>query len=562
MVSDDGEWVIIFNGEIYNFKDLRRELEGEGVKFTGHSDTEVALCAIARCGPEVIRRFNGIFAIAVWNLPRRELFLARDRFGVKPLYYYRLPDGIVFGSEIKAILKSGRVQSAIDPAALHEFMYFGSALGPNTLFRHIQKLEPGHWLRCRSGEVQEECYWSAEQVQPLNDDFDTAVLRVRELLEGAVRRQLVSDVPVGVFLSGGVDSSCIAAFATHHYPGKLQTFAAGFDFDRGINELPKARRVAAQLGTEHHEIHVTSESLPDVLEKLVIHHDEPFSDAANIPLYLMCQQLGGKIKVVLQGDGGDEIFGGYRRYEMLGRFKFWSRVGKLVPRRWLVGESGRRLRRMLVAFAEDDDAIRMALLLTVETQDAPPIRILSRRWIEQLEESDPFTRYREMNHRFAHLDRVQRMLYTDVNIILPDIFLEKVDKATMAHGIESRVPLLDNELTDYVMGLPSKFKVRRGQKKWLLRQALRGIVADDILDGPKTGFEVPFGYWLREPLKEFSLQILLDAETKQWNLFNNDVLGKLLREHQSGRRNHGFLLWKALNLALWYKTYFADDVSL
>jgi asparagine synthase (glutamine-hydrolysing) len=371
----------------------------------------------------------------------------------------------------------------------------------------------------------------------------------------------VSDVPVGAFLSGGIDSSAVVAFATRHYAGKLKTFSAGFDFDKGINELPKARRVAKHFGTEHHEIHVKGASLPEVIEQLVMQHDEPFSDAANIPLFLMCKELKGQARVILQGDGGDEVFGGYRRYKMLHYFRVWSilahlhRVIPLLPRNL---PFARRLRRILDAFGVDDEGMRMALLLTVEAPTQPPSRVLNAEVRQAIGKLDPFARYREMYQNFIDLDRVQRMLYTDIAILLPDVFMEKVDKSTMAHGIESRVPMLDHELTDYVLGLPSRIKIRGGRMKFLLRRALCGVLPDEVLNGPKTGFGVPYGYWLRGPLHAYACDVLIGESEKKSYLFERKTLEKLLREHRLCRADHSFLLWKCMNLALWHRFFISQ----
>jgi asparagine synthase (glutamine-hydrolysing) len=561
MTSDDGRLVIVFNGEIYNFPDLRLELQRGGVRFRGHSDTEVALYAYQRWGRSAVRKFNGIFALAIWDLQHEELFLARDRFGVKPLYYHRLTNGIIFGSEVKSILASEQVVPALNPAGLNEFLYYGASLGRKTLYLNIYKVLPGHWLTCRAGSLSEESYWRLQDVEPVNDDMDTAIKTVRNRLETAVRRQLVSDVPIGVFLSGGIDSSAVVAFATRHYEGRLKTFSAGFDFDREVNELPKARRVANHFGTEHHEIRVKGASLPDVIEQLVLQHDEPFSDAANIPLLLMCRELNGQPKVILQGDGGDEIFGGYRRYKMLHYFTIWSilahlhRVIPLLPRNL---PFARRLRRVLDIFGVDDEGLRMALLLTVETRNAAPTRVLNADLRQEVENIDPFVRYREMYANFSRLDRVQRMLYTDIAILLPDVFMEKVDKSAMAYGIESRVPMLDHDLTDYVLGLPSRIKMRGGRMKYVLRQALRGVLPDEVLDGPKTGFGVPYGYWLRGPLHGYASEVLLAESPTRNSLFERRTLERLLQEHKLGAADHSFLLWKCMNLALWHKFFISQ----
>lgn len=559
MTTPDGRYVIVFNGEVYNFTELRAELERNGAIFRGHSDTEVVLAAYSKWGATVFPRLNGIFALAIWDNSEKELILARDRFGVKPLYIYKLPNGIIFGSEIKAILASGRIYSSVSPQALHEFAYFGASLGTNTMFEGITRLEPGHWIRIKNGIIAEDVFWQTENILSITDNLETATTRTIELLEAAVKRQLISDVPVGVFLSGGIDSSAVTAFAARHYAGKLNTYSVGFDFKRDVDELPKARRVARHYGTEHHELFIEGGNLPPVIEDLVKHHDEPFSDAANIPLYLLCRELNGNPKVVLQGDGGDEIFAGYRRYNLLSNFKLWKALASI---RCVIPSFGsdklRRLRRILDAFAQYEPGLRMAMLLTMDTPRKSFTDLLSKEWKVRLHETDAFKRYREMVRRFKDFDAVQQMLYTDVNIILPDIFLEKVDKSTMAFSIESRVPFLDNDLTEYVMGLPSKIKVRGGDKKFLLKRALRKIVPDDILDGPKTGFGVPFSHWLKEPLAEYSRGVFAESFSASAPLFDKTVLTRFLADHQKGDSvQNGFILWKALNLALWQKFYLA-----
>jgi len=562
MQSDDASVTLVFNGEIYNYLELRRILEDEGMFFFGHSDTEVVLKSYLNWGCDAFRKFNGMFALAIWDARSEQLHLARDRFGIKPLYYYILPKGIVFGSETKALLAAKQLTPKLNYAGLHEYLYYGNALGSNTLFSGVTKLLPGHHLSIsRRGAALLEPFWQAEMVKQVDDDLDRATDTVRVLLERAVERQLVSDVPVGVFLSGGIDSSCITAFAGKHYHGKLQTFSVGFDFERGVNELAKAKQVATRFGTEHHELHISGYNLPAVIERLVSAHDEPFGDAADIPLYLLCEQLAGSPKVILQGDGGDEIFAGYRRYALLSASQFWMRLGQVGAK--LVSIAPRapirqRLVRIFDAVKNTDPAMRMALLLTQESLDNPPTRILCHDLRQTVEQYDPFLRYAEFNRRFCNLDVVQRMLYTDTGIVLPDTFLEKVDKATMAHGIEVRVPLLDNELADYAMGLPSALKIRYGQKKWILRRALRGILPDAILDAPKTGFGVPFGYWLQTSLAGFMQTILLDPVTLDSELFDPVVLTTCVNEHISGVRDHGSLLWKALNLALWRTSYAID----
>jgi len=558
MLSRDGRYTICYNGEIYNYRELRERLVGLGAIFKGASDTEVALEAYARWGVDALAMFNGMFALAIWDAADRRLLLARDRFGIKPLYFSRIKGGIVFGSEIKAILASGRVEAAVNTASLAQYMYFGNCTGPDTMFAGVEQLEPGTYLNTdRQGERQAR-FWRIESVRQHQPDWKIACSCVRQRLETAVRSHLISDVPVGVFLSGGIDSSAITAFATRHYSGKLHTYSVGFDFDRGVNELPKARRVAERFGTEHHELHVRGGDLANVIERLVVHHDQPFADAANIPLFLLCEQLSGSVKVVLQGDGGDEMFAGYRRHNAMSFERMWRLVAhcavpldSMRPR----NATTDRFMQFMRLFMHPDRAMRIALLFTRETLREPPARVLSPELREEVLSQDPFSRYRQLHGRLQALSPLQQVLYMDTMGPMIDTFMEKVDRATMAHGIEVRLPLLDDELSEYVLGLPADMKVKRGQKKRVLRAALRGMLPDDVLDGPKTGFEVPFAHWMGTSLAEYCRDVVVARGADQLGLFDRVEVERCIDDHVSGRRNYGLILYKMLNLVLWWEHY-------
>jgi asparagine synthase (glutamine-hydrolysing) len=355
-----------------------------------------------------------------------------------------------------------------------------------------------------------------------------------------------------------VDSSSVAASAALASGRRLASFAVGFDYDRGINELPKARRVAQLLGLEHHELQVSGAGLEEVIVALVKAHDEPFADAANIPLYLLAKALGGAVKVVLQGDGGDEMFAGYRRYAVLSKaamWQFWPHAFEHVLRA-IPGSMSARLARLGAAAGAADPALRMALLLTVETLHDPPTAMLTPEARLHLEStSDPFAAYRGCARRFASADPVQQMLLTDITLQLPSQFLAKVDRATMAHGIEARVPLLDEQVASLVVGLPVSLKVRGSQKKIMLRDAMRGRLPTEVLDGPKVGFGVPYEQWLSGALYEFARAAILDARFVARFGMDPVRLETALVEHQSGRRDRGFLLWKMLQLSLWSREY-------
>ena len=557
MTSADGRFTIVFNGEVYNFRALRAGLERRGEHFASDSDTEVVLTSFRRDGVACFRELNGMFAVAIWDRERQELTLARDRFGQKPLYVWSQGNALVFGSEIKVLLASGRVERRLDWQALHEYCYYGNALGRRTLFAGIRRLEAGHWLRFSAKGTDSAPFWRVDDVRPVADDVDTATARVRSLLEASVERHLESDVPIGSFLSGGIDSSAVTTLAARRSGARIATYSVAFDDRTG--ELPMAKMVADRAGTEHHEVRVRGANIEATVRALVRHHDLPFGDAANIPLYLLARELEGRLKVVLQGDGGDEVFAGYRRYNVLAFSKVWQLLARGAPLldRMPVQRHQQRLRRFLRAIGEREPGRMMGLMMSEEPDVPAPTRLLAPEVRAQLG-TTPFARYEELAARLAHLPPVQKMLHTDCAVLLPDHFCEKVDRATMAFGLEVRLPFLDNELTDYVLGLPWQYKVRRLQKKWLLRRALRGTVPDAILDAPKQGFGVPYGDWLRGPLKPLLQESVLSGAAARDGVLDRHACERTIAAHDAGLENHGFLLYKMCCFAIWYEDYLSN----
>jgi asparagine synthase (glutamine-hydrolysing) len=467
---------------------------------------------------------------------------------------------LVFASEIKGILALNQHSPACEFTALHEWLYYGNPLGERTLYSGIKQLLPGHFLEIDLTTFEHAVreYWSLKQQANCSIASDgrevNAIGETRRLLEQAVKRQLVSDVPVGVFLSGGVDSSAIAAFASRHYEKRLATYSAGFDFAKDGGELPKAKRIAALYGTDHHEIHIIGGSVSDLIEKMVHHHDMPFSDAANIPLYLMACRISGDSKVVLQGDGGDELFGGYRRYATLKYYRLLHSIAlgarylhRLTPKSAL----HYRVKRYLEAFAAEDRATTMALLLTVENPDSAPGAIFTTPLREMLEKSDPFARFRECQRMFANQDNGNQMSLIDLMVVLPDTYLEKVDRSTMAASLEVRVPFLDHDLVNFVVQLPGSAKMPWGKKKWLLKKALDGIVPDEVLYGPKTGLTVPYGDWLQGALKPLFFDHLTQFAQRNPGILDIDHISRMYARTNSGQRNHSHMLWKVLNFMIW-----------
>ena len=559
MLSEDARFAITYNGEVYNYRELASSLGLRDLRSS--CDTEVVLRAFASHGVESFRRLNGMFAFAVHDRDAQKVWLVRDRLGIKPLYVASDERGVRFASEIKALYAlAGGGRPACAPDALHEWLYYGVCLGGRTLHRGIRQVLPGHFMEIdqRTGAIKEIAYWRlAEQAQKATTTGTTAgiIAQTRTLLDNAVRRQLVSDVPVGVFLSGGLDSSAITAFAARHHAGKLTTFSAGFDFNRGLDERARARRVAAHFGTEHHEIEIAGTNVADVVEQMVAHHDSPFGDAANIPLYLMARQIAGRAKVVLQGDGGDEVFGGYRRYATI-RHRHLLRVASwaVLPLTGLLPERAGlryRVRRYLGAHQGSDLGLTIARLLTFEDPASDPLALFAPAWRQCLRKYDPFARYRECQRSVAKLDVGSQQSLVDLLVELPDVFLEKVDRATMAASVEVRVPFLDHDLVDFVARIDGRRKMPGGRKKWLLKQALRGLVPDEVLDGPKLGFNVPFADWLRTSLRSQFLDHLATFHRRQGDLLDRAVVERWYADFCAGRMDRSHLLWKVHNFLIW-----------
>jgi asparagine synthase (glutamine-hydrolysing) len=558
MHSADGRHVLSYNGEVYNFREL---IAAHGLTdLRSASDTEVVLRLFESRGVASLARLNGMFAFAIHDRETNKLWLVRDRLGIKPLYFSIDAAGLAFASEIKAIhaLRGSRPVCAVE--SLHEWLYYGNPLGARTLHAGIEQLLPGHYLELDLATFTHTIrpYWSlAEQVHRAPGialGQTSLVAETRRLLDQAVRRQLVADVPVGLFLSGGVDSSALAAFATRHHAGKLATYSAGFDFQVGEGELPRARRVAAHFGTDHHEIHIQGGEVAELVETLVFHHDMPFGDAANIPLALMAHQLGGRIKVVLQGDGGDELFGGYSRTLTMARYGVLHAFA--LPLQFAQALTPKnafhyRARRYLRALAAPDLAASMALLLTSEDCSLQPAAIFAEPLRARVEASDAFARHREVLGKFAGFDRMNQMSFMDLLITLPDTFLEKVDRATMAASLEVRVPFLDHDLVDFAVTLPGAAKTPGGRKKWLLKVALEGIVPPEVLHGPKAGLEVPYGRWLQGVLKPLFFDHLAKFVRGHPALLDEAQVRRLHANTAAGGKDDSYMLWKVLNFMIW-----------
>lgn len=562
---------IVYNGELYNFRDLRRQLEAKGHSFRTRSDTEVVLQAYEAWGLGFLQRLNGMFAFAIWDGRDDSLLLARDRVGEKPLYYFVDHRRLVFASEIKAILTDPSVPRSVSRDGLANFLTFGHAIAPQTMYKQIQKLLPGHYLLARAGRVQTQEYWDVGAEPQLESEQVPAaeyVQRLRALLDDSVRRRMVADVPVGAFLSGGIDSSAIVALARGHTSERVKTFSLGFDAGGAYDELADARLVARHLDSDHHELRVGHKELLEALRTLVYHYDEPFGDAAGFPVFLLSRYAREHVKVVLTGDGGDELFGGYRRYVADQLTALWQHLPEPLAERWLPGlvhqlPRLRRTKRVIEALPNRDPARRYAAWLEVFSSEMR-MELLDPAISAALGSYDPVAAY---PHYYARLngasaaDHLNRLMYVDLKTHLVDAYMEKTDKASMACGLEARLPLLDHRIVELAFQIPSSLKIRGWTTKRVLKEAVADLVPPSVLHKRKHGFSVPTDPWFRGELKSFAFEILLDERTRQRGYFNTATVERMWKDHVNGRHVLDAQLWLLLNFELWHRVFLDGSPS-
>jgi asparagine synthase (glutamine-hydrolysing) len=573
MHSADRRFVITFNGEIYNYRDIRRELQAAGHSMRSESDTEVLLEACALWGVEAaIERAIGMFAFALWDRRTRSLTLARDRLGIKPLYYAATPERILFASQLKAFRPAPHWKPTIDEDAVVGYLRHAYIAQPRTIYREAEKLAPGHILTLRGGSTPSpKCFWDLRGIaaagQRRNDpvpDPREAADRLDALLRDSVKLRMIADVPLGAFLSGGIDSSTVVALMQAQSTRSVKTFSIGFH-ESGYDEAQCAKQVAAHLGTDHTEFYVEPRHALDVIPHLADWFDEPFADPSQIPTYLVSELTRKHVTVALSGDGGDELFAGYNRYVWAERL---ARAVNLVPRP-LRGASAAALRALAPQswnrlFGFVPAAWRPALpgdkLHKITTLlDNPQPDAIYRRLVSQWERPEEVAaagrepRGPLWDPTIAHdfPDLVPRMQLLDMITYLPDDILTKVDRATMAVGLEGRVPLLDHRVVAYSWSLPLEFKLRGGRSKWLLRQVLDRYVPRSLIDRPKMGFGVPIDAWLRGPLREWAESLLAPARLASDGFVRVEPVRRAWREHLEGSRNWQYPLWTVLMLQAW-----------
>lgn len=558
MGNEDGTVRIVYNGEIYNFQDLRKELESKGHQFVSQTDTEVIVHLYEEEGVQCVTRLRGMFAFAIWDENRKQLFLARDRLGQKPLYYYVNNKKLLFASEIKALLASGLVERSPDYAAVCQYLCLGYVPHPGTGFNGIKKLPPGHRLLVRGTDIALERYWSL-RAPPRQDqvlDEREVCRKLTDLLMESTRIQTVSDVPLGLLLSGGIDSCAVAAMLSRCI-GKIKTFTIGFE-DKLYDERAQARSVAEKLGTDHHEM-VVKPDIIDILPKLVRAYDEPFADPSAIPSYYVAQMARQQVTVVLNGDGGDESFAGYGTY-IQGLVGSWAEkipapLGQFLSGILNQATPGKRqsLAQVLALSGKSRASIFAHLKLLAALDQIEPL--LSQDYTEMSRKASPINHLAECYERLDQGDVVNTMLAVDRDTFLPDDLLFKIDIATMRHGLEARSPFLDHQLVEFAASLPGHLKLKRMHKKYILKRALKDVLPADILALPKRGFDVPVSSWLREELRGLSYDVLLNNPRSQQLLKRNKV-ECLLKNHYAGKHDFGRLIWALLMLEMWWREFF------
>jgi asparagine synthase (glutamine-hydrolysing) len=565
--NEDGRYTLVFNGEVYNYRELMKELEGRGHRFATRCDAEVVVHLYEERGAACVEALEGMFAFAIWDRDERVLFMARDRTGKKPLYWAVLRDCFVFASELKALPQERSFERRLDRRALAEYLTWQYVPAPRTILEGASKLEPATRLRVQFDagggmpEIRSERYWALRYQPKLELEVEAAEEQVREHLDRAVARRLESEAPLGVLLSGGIDSSSIVAMARRHVTGPLRTFSIGFE-ESSHNELPYARRVARRYETEHEEFMVRPEAM-GVLPRLVWHADEPFGDSSALPTWHLSEMTKRRVTVALGGDGGDESFAGYARYASIPVVSIFGKLPRALragPMRAAIGAARRR--------AVNSTFLAKLSLLNEVTLQSPgrqyshwltifPSTFVDMTWAGSGEHRSPSPvdwLEAEMDASDA-TDAVDRKMACDIATYLPGDLLLKIDRMSMAHGLEVRCPFLDRELMEFAARLPAALKFPGGELKGLLKDAMQSHLPEELLDRPKKGFSVPLHKWFRKELRQLPEAILLSERAKSRGLFRPEGVHKLIEQHHKGAFGHAHRLWTLIAFEVWAQTF-------
>jgi len=569
MTNEDGRLQLVYNGEVYNHSDYRAGLEARGHTYRSHCDTETILHLYEEKGARCVEDLRGMFAFAIWDARERELFIARDRLGVKPLYYAHTADGsLYFASEIKAILEARAVAPEVNYAALPDYLANHAPSGEETLFRGVRRLLPGHTLSWRDGELRVRKYWDVTfggggENGGRRSERDL-IEEWAELFRTSVRLRLMADVPLGMFLSGGIDSSAIAAEMSRLVDEPIKTFSVAFD-ERGANELEYARLVARRFGTDHHEVVVTPGEFFAALPRLVWHEDEPLAHLASVPLYFVSRLAQRHVKVVLTGEGSDELLAGYERYRKtvynLGLGGRYQSLAPAAARRAVASAvsslpAGSRVRQKLertfLCLPADLESLYFDNFAVFPRRMQR--RLLTPEAVERAGSADPYAGVRRLVEETDADSLLNRLLYADTKTYLHELLM-KQDQMSMAASIESRVPFLDHKLVEFTARLPERLKLRGWTTKYVLRRAMAGVLPEAILKRPKMGFPVPVGRWFRGQHRDVIDEYVLGPRARSRAIFDAEYVAGLAAEHQSGVRDHSSRLWSLVNFEIWLRQF-------
>jgi asparagine synthase (glutamine-hydrolysing) len=564
--NEDGTLWVMLNGEIYNYPELRRELEGKGHRFSTNSDTETIVHLYEECGEQCFARLRGMFAIALWDAPRRRLLLARDRVGKKPLFYSADPQRIVFGSELKALLAAGGISRDTDIHALSDYFSLGYIPAPKTIYRAVRKLRPGHYLVAERGQIRESNFWNFSFAETDSHTEEEWCERIRHELCEATRIRLMSDVPLGAFLSGGVDSSGVVAAMSRLMNQPVTTCSIGFD-EVEYDEADYARRIARQFSTDHHE-QVVRPDAAAIVDRLAWHFDEPFADSSAIPTYYVSAVARQHVTVALGGDGGDENFAGYRRYVFDQMENHLRSIAPYGLRRAIFGPLGRlypalawapRVFRGKATFQSLSRTPLEGYFNSVSIfRPAEKAHIFTPGFRAALADYDSIEVFREHYDRAGTDDLLSRIQYVDIKTYLPDDILAKVDRASMAVSLEVRAPILDHKFMELVARIPSSMKLRGRQTKYVFKKALSGTLPDEILYRPKQGFAVPLDRWFRRELKDMAHAAIFDSPDE---VLDQRFLRKIWDQHQKRSYDRSAHLWTVLMYRKWRKTFASGSIQ-
>ncbi|MGI8787737.1 MAG: asparagine synthase (glutamine-hydrolyzing) [Pyrinomonadaceae bacterium] len=558
--TEDGNLIIVFNGEIYNYRELKTELESLGHRFKTNSDTETILLAYRQFGADCLQKLRGMFAFAIWNKREESLFIARDRVGKKPLFYSMTERGnFVFGSELKVLLTHGEVKKEIDFAALDAYLTFGYVPEEFCIFKNVEKLAPGHFLIFKDGKIETKKYWDFQYTKITEVKSETEyVERLRELLKEAVKIRLISEVPLGAFLSGGVDSSTIVGLMSQISDAPVKTFSIGFNED-SFNELKYARLAAEHFHTEHHEFVVTPD-LVEIVDELVWHFDEPFADPSSLPTFMVSKMAREYVTVVLSGDGGDELFAGYTRYVIDKRRSGLQKLPRALRKNLLqpLGENlPPNFKGRNYLYNASLDAVDRYIDSVSHFNRLRKNALYSDNFLANLngDAGAGEAIFRRIAGKISTGNPTDNLLYLDSKTYLPGDILTKVDRMSMAASLEARVPLLDHELIEFVANIPTTLKLKNLETKYIFRRAVRGLVPDAILDRPKQGFGVPLNEWINLQLRDKMRETLLEKKSLERGYFQSKYIKTLLDEHAKKRRDNSYALWILFMLELWQRRF-------